>query len=249
MESPYLAPIARTTITDQIVGRLVGLIVEGGLKAGDKLPSERELMTRLSVGRSSLREAIKVLSAVGVVEVSVGEGMFVGRGETSILTKPLTWGLLLGEHSTREVVEARRIVEVELAGLAAERATPEEIEAIRKHLEALHASQDDAEGYTTRDLEFHLAVGRAAHNSVLFQVLDTLRHIVRAWMEKVTIEYFEGKPHPSFNDHVVIYDAIRTHDVAGARQAMEVHLEAGGSRLLSVVSKAQSENKAKPGGA
>src|SRR5262245_35819330 len=98
IDAVTFAPITRTTVADEIVKRLVDLILEGRLKPGDKLPSERELMDRLAVGRSSLREAIKMLRAIGVVDVAAGEGMFVGRGDASALTQPLSWGLLLSER-------------------------------------------------------------------------------------------------------------------------------------------------------
>ncbi len=232
IESPHLAPIARTTLTDEIVKRLVGLILDQGLKPGDKLPSERELCARLSVGRSSLREAIKTMTALGVVEVAVGEGMFVGRGQSSILTKPLSWALLMGERSTRELIEARRVVEVELAGMAAERATEEEIATIAERLEAMRASLTDVDTYSRCDVEFHLAVARAGHNQVLHHVVDTLRQILRVWIVEVLLSY-EDKTE-SFNQHVPIYEAIRARDVQAARAAMRAHLDSAGARLLDV---------------
>jgi DNA-binding FadR family transcriptional regulator len=228
-----LAPIARPTITDEIVERITGFILDEGLKPGDKLPSERDLMARLAVGRSSLREAIKTLSAIGIVEVAVGEGMFVGGGENSVLAKPLSWGLLIGEHGTREVIEARRVIEVELAGLAAARATDEEVAAIGERLAAMRANRDDAEAFTSQDQEFHLAIARAARNSVLYHVLDTLRHIVRVWIYKTFSEY-EDKG-PGFAEHDAIYEALRGRDPRAARRAMEAHLDAAGARLLTLL--------------
>ena len=122
--SRHLEPISRTTVVDEIVERLIGLIVDEGLKPGDQLIPERELMERLEVGRSSLREAIKTLCALGVLEIKRGTGTFVGYGDTSILTKPLAWGLFLNQTSIQQVIEARSVIEVALAGWAAERATP-----------------------------------------------------------------------------------------------------------------------------
>jgi GntR family transcriptional repressor for pyruvate dehydrogenase complex len=145
IDSPYLAPIQRTTVSEEIVKRLVSLILDAGLRPGDKLPSERELMARLAVGRSSLREAIKTLRALGIVKVTGGSGTFVANGNISALTQPLSWRLLMTEHITREVIEARRVVEVELASLAAERATPEDIAAISQRLETMKAATTDAE--------------------------------------------------------------------------------------------------------
>lgn len=231
VESPYLAPINRTTIVDEIVNRLTNLILDSGLKPGDKLPSERELMDRLSVGRSSLREAIKTLSAIGAIEVSVREGMFVGRGGSSILAKPLFWNLLLGQRSTEEVIEARRMVEVSLAGLAAERGSKEEIAEIAAELEMMRANLNDPDGYSPHDLGFHLAVARAAHNRVLYQVLDTLRCVVHAWIGKNIFDS-QGKPQ-MFNEHIPILDAIENREPALARAAMDSHLARASARLLA----------------
>jgi DNA-binding FadR family transcriptional regulator len=224
-----LGPGRRELLTDDIVKRLVNLILDSGLRPGDKLPSERELMVRLGVGRSSLREAIRTLGALGVVEVRVGSGMFVSDGESSVLTMPLSWGLLMGERSSQEVVEARRVVEVELAGLAAERGTDAEIAAIAEKLTLMSASLHDAEAFARYDLEFHLAVARAAHNQVLHHVLDTLRHVLRAWF----VEVFPRRPDKTetIRNHEPILAAIRARDPIAARAAMSEHL-ASGARWL-----------------
>src|SRR5437870_1218229 len=144
IESLQPRTVRRAAVTDEIVAALVSLILDRGLRPGDKLPSERELMVHLSVGRSSLREAIRTLGALGMVEVAVGSGMYVADGGTSALTRPLSWGLLMGGQSTRDVIDARRVIEVELVGLAAERATEEDLAAIAEQLNLLRANGDDA---------------------------------------------------------------------------------------------------------
>ncbi len=232
MQSPHLVPIHRVTVTDEIVTRLTNMIVDEGLRPGDKLPSERVLMRKLAVGRSSLREAIKILSGVGIVEVSVGEGMFVSGGGTSILSKPLSWRLLIGERSTEEIVEARRVIEVELAALAAERATPDEVAAVESYLAAMNENRKSPEAYSRYDLEFHLATARAAHNAVLLQVLDTLRNIVRAWIDKNIADY-EVMPQ-SLEEHIPIYESLLARDPEAARRSMALHLNRAGARLLAI---------------
>ncbi len=239
IESKHLTPISRQKITDIILQRLINLILDEGLRPGDRLPTERDLMTRLSVGRSSLREAVRVLSTIGVVEVNVGEGMFVGNGGSSALTLPLSWGLLMNDDSAREVIETRRIIEVELAGLAAQRATDEDIAMIKGDVTQLEASQDDGPAFVRIDLDFHLAIARAAHNQVMFHILETLQQVVRAWMDKVTEEYFEGRPQPAFAEHAAVAEAIAARDEPQARQAMRGHLDRGAARLLAVLKKSR----------
>lgn len=231
----HLAPLTRNRIPDEIAERITRYILDQGLKSGDKLPSERDLMARFGVGRSSLREAIKTLVAIGVVHVQVGDGMFVGRGEPAALTRLLSWSLLIGEHSIREVIEARRAVEQELVGLAATRATDAEIAAIGDILATLRANITDANVYSQYDEEFHLAIARAARNSVLYQVLDTLRSIVRIWIYKTFVEY-EDKD-PGYYEHAAIYEALAARDVSAARAAIAAHLDAAGDRLLGLLTR------------
>jgi GntR family transcriptional repressor for pyruvate dehydrogenase complex len=246
LDSLSLAPARRSSLTDDIVERLVGLILEEGLVPGDKLPSERELMVRLGVGRSSLREAVKTLSALGLVDVRVGSGMFVTSGDASALITPLSWGLLVGERSAREVVEARRVVEIELAGLAAERATDGEIAAIGEKLALMRASLDDADAFARYDLEFHLAVARAAHNQVLYRMIDTLRHVLRAWF----VEVFPRRTDKSepIRKHEPILAAIRARDPGAARAAMAAHLDSGARWLNELIVERAGQGRDRRGG-
>jgi GntR family transcriptional regulator, transcriptional repressor for pyruvate dehydrogenase complex len=236
-----IAPIARATVTDQIVERMTAFILDAKLRPGDKLPSERDLMVQLGVGRSSLREAIKTLSAIGIVDVQIGDGMYVSGGQTAVLTKPLSWGLLLGDHSTREVIEARRVVEVELIGLATPRITPADLAEIGALWETMRANDNNAEAFTEADQAFHLAIAKAARNSVLYHVLDTLRHIIRIWIFKTFSEYPDRQP--GFDEHAAIYAALEARDPDAARRAMAEHLDAAGARLLSLLDSQSGTNE------
>jgi GntR family transcriptional repressor for pyruvate dehydrogenase complex len=231
---PALSPIPRPTLTDEIVKRLTGYILENRLRPGDKLPSERDLMAQLGVGRNSLREAVKTLSAVGVVEVAVGEGTFVGQGDASALAKPLSWALLMNESSAREVIQARRLLESELAALAAENASDEEITAIGAELAAMREHLRDPERYITHHLAFHLAIAKAAHNGVLYHILATLGQVVRLWI----VENYSSRPTEQarrVDEHDPVYETIAARDPARARAAMESHLAAAGQRLLATI--------------
>ena len=240
IRSRYLQPIPRTNLTQEIVQRLVNLIAEEGLRPGDKLPSERELMARFSIGRSSLRETLKILSAIGLVEVSVGEGMFVGRGDLSLIARPLTLGLMMGEGSRNELIETRRVLEVALAGFAAERASEAEIEAIGGRLETMRINQTKPERYSRADLEFHLAIAQSAHNQVLYNLLHALRHILGALIARTVMHYDANHMPQSYKVHVPIYDAIRGRDAQVARQAMAAHLNRLEERLAAAVSRSRT---------
>ena len=235
-ESNHSSPIPRANLTEEIVKRIIGLINDLRMKPGDKLPTERELIATFRVGRSSIREAVKILHAIGVVHIVAGAGMFVGNGNLSILAKPLSLGFLKGGRGTAELIEARRLLEVELAGLAADRATPEEIECIKGGLAEMEANQQDVERYIESDIRFHLAIARGAHNDVLLDLLETLQYIIRNWIFK-SIDEVEGKP-SSIHEHVPIYDAIRVRNSVQARAAMQDHLERAGQRLQRTASAA-----------
>ena len=228
-ETNHYSPIPRANLTEEIVKRIIRVITDLGMKPGDKLPTERELVATFHVGRSSVREAIKILNAIGIVHIVAGAGMFVGNGNLSLLAKPLSLGFLRGGRGTAELIEARRLLEVELAGLAAERASVEEVASMKDGLAEMHAHQKDVARYTESDIRFHLAVARGAHNEVLLDLLETLQHIIRNWIVK-SIEEVEGKP-SSIHEHVPIYDAISARDSVRARSAMNEHLEKAGRRL------------------
>jgi GntR family transcriptional regulator, transcriptional repressor for pyruvate dehydrogenase complex len=228
-ESQHDSPIPRANLTEEIVTRIISLITDLAMQPGDKLPTERELVARFGVGRSSIREAVKILNALGIVRIVAGAGMFVGTGNLSLLAKPLSLGFLRDGRSASELIEARRLLEVELAGLAAERANPEEVASIKDHLAEMRLHRADVERYTESDMRFHLAVARGAHNEVLLDLLETLQHIIRKWMFK-SIEEVEGMP-SSIDEHVPIHDTIAAHDSGGARAAMNDHLEKAGRRL------------------
>ncbi len=228
-ETDHYSPIHRANLTEEIIKRILSIITDLGMRPGDKLPTERELVTRFSVGRSSIREAIKILNAIGVVQIVPGAGMFVGNGNLSLLAKPLSLGFLMGGRGTAELIEARHLLEVELAGLAAQRASAEEVAAIEEGLFEMRLRQEDVERYAEADIRFHLAVARGAHNEVLLDLLETLQHIIRNWIFK-SIREVEGMP-SSLHEHIPIVEAIRGHDPMRARAAMKEHLDQAGGRL------------------
>jgi GntR family transcriptional repressor for pyruvate dehydrogenase complex len=224
-----LSRAPRGSLPEEIVQRLVNLILEQGLRPGDRLPSERELMVRLEVGRSTLREALKTLVAFGIIDVAMGSGMFVGESDCSLLTRPLSWRLLMGERSAREIVEARRVVEVELAGLAATRATEPELDAIAEKLALMQAWLGDARAFARHDVEFHLAIARAGHNQVLYHVLDALQHSLRLWFveayRQIEADLRDEQRSELIRWHRSIYEAIRSRDRDESRRAMAQHVD------------------------
>jgi GntR family transcriptional repressor for pyruvate dehydrogenase complex len=226
----FLTPVKRTTLTRDICQKLASHLVRGDWKEGDRVPSERDLSQRLGVGRASLREALKALEMIGMIETRLGEGTFVCK-RSEFLSRPLLWAIASSfESEIDELFEARHLLEVELAGRAAERATPEDLELITLHLRAMEASLESQSAFLEADLDFHLAVGNSAHNRILRNALELIRNLMREWMAQAL--QLPAVNAEALEQHTAIFQAIARQDPAGARAAMADHLSAMGRRLL-----------------
>jgi GntR family transcriptional regulator, transcriptional repressor for pyruvate dehydrogenase complex len=228
----FLVPVTRTTLAEEVCGRLTAHLVNGDWQPGDRLPSERELCELLGVGRASLREALKALALIGMIESRVGEGTFV-RNRSEFLASPLLWSIAGSDESQRkELVEARRLLERELAMLAAQRATSAELQQIEMLLNRMSQSVKDPKVFMEADINFHLAIAQAAHNRPLLNGVQLIRNVMRQWIEQSLRA--EGTAAEVLLQHEAIFRAIERRDSEGARQAMEQHLDAMGELLLSL---------------
>jgi GntR family transcriptional repressor for pyruvate dehydrogenase complex len=207
-------------ITTEISRKLLEYLLAGNIQPGEKLPSERTLAEALGVGRSVVREAIKPLSLLGLVEVRQGDGTYLKSMESELLPQVIGWGLLLGTKRTLDLVEARKHVEVILAGLAAERRTEEDLEAMRAALGRMHETGDPEE-FVAADIDFHLVVARSAKNETLYQVMSSVRSLLRAWMTKVGPS---AGLSVSAAEHDPIFEAIEERDSIRAAAAMGTHM-------------------------
>jgi GntR family transcriptional repressor for pyruvate dehydrogenase complex len=237
-----LYPINRPLGVDEVVDRLIKIVINENLKPGDRLPTERELASRLSIGRSSLREAIRTLCAVGALEVKRGSGIYVGYCDTSILAKPLAWSLILSQSSVDQAIEARSVIEVALAGWAAERRSDEDLSAIGELLGKLEKNENDKDIYVEYDLQFHFAIAKAAKNSMILQVFSIFQQLLRAWMATTYQETKGAKD--SMDLHRELFEAIRSKDSKAAREIMHDHTS--GAPLRSAVVRIYSETQHSP---
>ncbi|KGK85444.1 GntR family transcriptional regulator [Desulfosporosinus sp. HMP52] len=221
-----LKPIRTRKIYEQIVDQIGQLIAEGQLKPGDRLPSERELVERFQVSRASIREAISALEMMGLIEVRSGEGTYIRQVNIESVVTPLAWMLFIEKDTDLELYEARKILEVQAAGLAAARADEDEInemfealEIMRKDLE-LHHLGEEADHY------FHYAIARATHNKILFRLMNTLSDTMRKALKTSRSKLYEhaDTPEKLYNEHFLIYEAIKNHDSEKAKKRMLDHL-------------------------
>jgi GntR family transcriptional repressor for pyruvate dehydrogenase complex len=230
MPEDFLTPVTRTTLTADICRKLVSHLLRGDWTEGDRIPPERELCQRLGVGRASLREALKALEIMGMIETRLGEGTFV-CGRSEFFSRPLLWAITGSAKSdAHELVEARELIESETAKLAAERATAEDLQTIRKHLDEMEAAIDDPPTFLEADLNFHLAVANSAHNQILANALSLIRNLMRQWIGQALPK--EGVAITALNHHNKIFAAISKRNATAARNSMHAHLEAMASVLL-----------------
>jgi GntR family transcriptional regulator, transcriptional repressor for pyruvate dehydrogenase complex len=218
-----LTPVTRSTLTADIYRKLVSHIIRGVWKPGDRIPPERELGQQLGVGRASLREALKALEIMGMIETRLGDGTYVCQ-RSEFLSRPLLWAITSSyETEVHELVEARKLIETEMAGFAAERATAEDLKQIGIHLDRMECTVDSPDDFLQSDIEFHLAIGQAAHNSILMNALHLIRNLLQEWIG-ITL-HIEGVAKKALEHHKSIFFAIAKKNGPAARTAMTNHLE------------------------
>jgi GntR family transcriptional repressor for pyruvate dehydrogenase complex len=232
MSSNFLTPVTRSTLTADICRKMVAHLIRGDWSTGEKIPPERLLCQHLGVGRASLREALKALEIMGMIETRLGEGTFVCR-RSDFFARPLMWAITGRDISdARELVEARKLIEVELAGLAAERATPDDLAKIRAMLDLMESSFDDIERFLEADIGFHLAIAEASHNGILFNAILLIRNLMREWVNSALTR--QGVAAEAFDQHKQIFLAIAKRRSEQARKSMEAHLAAMAAHLASL---------------
>lgn len=207
-------------VATEISRKLLDYLLAGNVQPGERLPSERKLAEALGVGRSVIREALKPLALLGLVEVRQGDGTYLKSLESDLLPHAVDWGLLLGSRRTLDLVEARRHIEVVLARLAAERRTEEDLETLRSALRRMKAT-DDPESFASADVDFHLTIARSARNESLYRIISSVRSLLRAWMTRVSTS---AGLIASASMHDPIYEAIEASDPEAAGLAMDEHM-------------------------
>jgi GntR family transcriptional repressor for pyruvate dehydrogenase complex len=227
-----LTPVARTTLTADIYRKLITQIITGAWTAGSRIPAERQLGQQLGVGRASLREALKALEIMGLIETRLGDGTYVCK-RSEFLSRPLLWAITSSPGTdVHELVEARKLIESELAALAAERATADDLKQLGVHLDRMEESLEQQSEFLAADIEFHLAVAQAAHNNILLNALQLIRNLLQNWIG-VSLQV-PGVAEKALEHHKAIFLAIAKKNSARARTCMQIHLEEMGRYYISV---------------
>ena len=225
-QSAAIEPLEREQrLYERVVEKVLELISSGAWKPGFRLPSERELSEAFGVSRTVVREAVKALEARGVLESATGSGVSVRRADFNMVSRSLQTYMQLSRSVDFEIRlnEVRRVLEVELVALAADRATPEQRVQLRQICEQMRAGDKTAQQMAELDFRLHITLAEATQNE-LFKILlapliDQLRdHITLTW---------EGFPRPVelvLDQHEAIVTAVESGDAETARQAMIKHL-------------------------
>jgi GntR family transcriptional repressor for pyruvate dehydrogenase complex len=225
-----LTPVERPdSISAEVVRRLLVYLFSGEIESGQRIPSERKLAELLGVGRSVIRESLKPLQMLGLVDVRIGDGTYLQDADAALLPQVFEWGLLIKSHRLMELIESRRIIEVALAGLAAQRRTDESLRELQGYIDQMAATIDDVGRFAEADAAFHLAIGRAGGNSVLSNMLVNLRTLLREWIRRVVDS--PGESRQALAEHEAIMTGIAAGDGPASEAAMHAHIGRVTARL------------------
>ncbi len=215
-------PLQNGARAEHVVEQIRSLIANGDLHPGDRLPAERELAKQLGISRPSIRAGLRMLVARGVLHAKHGSGTYVADGPPSLDSEQLSLLADLHGFTFDQMFEARQVLEVQVAGLAAERATAEHLATLSEEVAEMYAALDDPQQYLIHDIKFHRAIAAASENPIL----ATLVEMVSAVMYDQRRETI-GRAHDfkeSVEMHQRVYRAIRSHNAEEARRSMYEHL-------------------------
>jgi GntR family transcriptional repressor for pyruvate dehydrogenase complex len=221
--------IRRESLSDQISAQIQRLIIEGGLTPGEKLPSERELAEQFGVSRTVIREAVKLLQMKGLVRVVSGSGTYVSHVSSEIVADSIGLFMTSHEHTFQDLLEIRRFLEVEIAGLAAERATAEDIQKLEESFSEMKGAlansertTEDLERFVQADIKFHQLLSQATKNSLLPLLHDTLNSLLLEFSRKVS--EMPGAPEKAVEYHGKVLECVRQKNIEEAQETMSKHL-------------------------
>lgn len=228
-----MTPRKTPDLTHSLVAGLKDMIAGGALHPGARLPPERELAKKFGVNRASIRQALKALDVMGIVYQRVGDGTYLTQDASTTLSVPLEFLILVDGITFQELLEARMIVEPELASRAAKRATEEDIADLEKAMRDVeNAMAMDSTDVAEFDLQFHEVIWRASGNRVCERMFASIH---RAMFHGVTITTMLRDDNSPVFSHRKIVEAIRNRDENAARVEMRNHLLNAGHTLHKAV--------------
>ena len=233
MERQIFKPIKQENISAKIAGQIKTLILEGDLKPGDPLPPERELIKLLNVSRPSLREALKSLIGMGLLETSQGNRTVVRSLAAGRMLEPLHRLVKDDINIVFQIIEVRKAIEAWNAYYAARRATPTDIARLEENIESMRIQLDtDGLSLEKKDADFHLALSEATHNKVQTHIMFTIYDILKNSIEKY---YDDMDLHVVYRQHLNVVNAIKDRNSDLARSSILEHLDYVESKIKEIV--------------
>lgn len=216
--------------SQEVLKQIRTLILEEKLRPGDRLLGEREMAVELGVSRTTLREALRTMELLGWLEIKPGGGTFIRDAQLNEVISPLALALSVEPARIEELWETRITLEVECAGLAALRASEEDLKGIADALREMKYSVGDLEVYAKADAQFHFLVAQASQNSMMNRLLQTfVVHILELIKKAGPLRFSHDVGGlDTIQEHISIYEAIASRNAEEARAQMRKHLE--GSR-------------------
>jgi GntR family transcriptional repressor for pyruvate dehydrogenase complex len=220
------SPIKNTKVYEQVIDQIKDMIDKGILRKGDKLPSERVLVEQLNISRTSIREALRALEVIGLIECRQGEGNYIKASFQDNLFEPLSIMFMLEESNSDDIWELRKIMEVEASGLAAKKITSEQLRELKAITQKFMDCKDENVDVEI-DKEFHYKIAECSGNRLIFNILKTVSTLVDHFIKdaRKLILLKPGNKEILYAQHIEIYSSIEKRSSADARQAMRVHLD------------------------
>lgn len=212
-------------LSNVVIRKVQEMILNGELQEGDKLPPEREMTIRLGIGRPALREGLKSLEMLGLVERRHGLGNYIINNVQASYFEPLSLSFMLNHGTPNEIFEMRSCLETYTAGKAAEIATPSDIRSLRSIAEQMVSAKTPSEK-AAFDRDLHFEIVRITGNMLMYNIMENVSYLIDRFFEKsVQLSYFKGDSIDNiYKEHEEIIDALQRHDAGAATAAMEKHL-------------------------
>ncbi|MBW1729488.1 MAG: FadR family transcriptional regulator [Deltaproteobacteria bacterium] len=223
-------PVKRARLYEEVAEQIKAAIFDGLLEPGDSLPSERELAEMFGVGRPTIREALRILHVMGLIDINAGiRGSTVKKIDLTqyleTIRQHLACLIQMDKQAIKNIWEVRKYVELGIARCAAQNATPEELDELEQLLQKMEACGDDIYAYFPLAVEFHQKLALASGNSVFYIIWNMFQDILLKGYMPMLEELFPEGPHGLLKANKVLFSAIKSGDPSEIERAMQIHAE------------------------
>ncbi|HHW31651.1 MAG TPA: FadR family transcriptional regulator [Clostridiaceae bacterium] len=230
-----MKPMPTKSVVDRIIERITNAIINGELQPGQQIPTETELCESMQVSRNSVREAIKVLVAMGVLEIHRAEGTFVAKGFSDRMLDPMVYGLILEGGNSSHMIELRRLFEVGILKLAIDKATDDDIEQMQKALADLKSVIENCPNKNKildADIKFHKALEHAIKNPLVEKISRVIERLSRPTRARATEHFIRtNELDEMYELHKQMLDIIIRRDETLVAETIDKHFKYWKSEL------------------